>query len=194
MTQSAKASQKSERLTAAAVRVLHERGVERSTLADIAREAEVPVGNVYYYFKTKDDLVRAALAAHRAHQDELFGRLDGLTDPRERLTGLIENWIDLREVAARRGCPTTTLAAELGKREDDVLGAETAAVFRRLIDWVTQQFREMGRPDPDDVALGFVSAYQGMSLLANALRDPEVMRRGGAQLLSWIGDAEQPSS
>ena len=40
--------------------------MERTTLGDIARAADVPVGNVYYYFKTKDQLVEAALGAHRA--------------------------------------------------------------------------------------------------------------------------------
>ena len=49
---------------AAACRVLHEQGVERTTLADIALAADVPVGNVYYYFKTKDQLVEAAIKAH----------------------------------------------------------------------------------------------------------------------------------
>ena len=48
------AAGKRERLVAAACLVLHEQGVERTTLADIAQAADVPVGNVYYYFKTKD--------------------------------------------------------------------------------------------------------------------------------------------
>ena len=43
---------KRARLVAAACQVLHEQGVERTTLADIALAAGVPVGNVYYYFKT----------------------------------------------------------------------------------------------------------------------------------------------
>ncbi|MBO0730160.1 MAG: helix-turn-helix transcriptional regulator, partial [Acidimicrobiaceae bacterium] len=48
---------KRERLVAAARDVCHRQGVEKTTLADIAEAADVPVGNVYYYFKTKDDLV-----------------------------------------------------------------------------------------------------------------------------------------
>ncbi|MBM7491081.1 hypothetical protein JOD64_002303 [Micromonospora luteifusca] len=32
----------------------------------------------------------------------------------------------------------------------------------------------------------FVGAYQGMSLLANALRDPEIMTREGARLTHWL--------
>lgn len=59
-----RASGKRERLAAAAAEVLHAQGVAQTTLADIAQAAEVPVGNVYYYFKTKDELVEAAIDAH----------------------------------------------------------------------------------------------------------------------------------
>lgn len=180
------ASQKRRRLTAAAAKVLHEQGVERTTLADIAREADVPVGNVYYYFKTKDELVRAALAEHSAHLDELAALLDELTDPRERLKALIEGWIAQRDTAARYGCPTGTLAVELDKRADGTLDAEAGTVIRRLLDWAAYQFRALGLPDPDGLALTLVSGYQGMSLMANALRDPEVMTREGNRLLKWL--------
>jgi len=48
---------KRARLVDGACRAFYEQGVEHTTLADIARIADVPLGNVYYYFKTKDDLV-----------------------------------------------------------------------------------------------------------------------------------------
>ncbi|MFD0410355.1 TetR/AcrR family transcriptional regulator [Kitasatospora sp. NPDC127116] len=180
------ASQKRRRLTAAAAKVLHEQGVERTTLADIAREADVPVGNVYYYFKTKDELVRAALSEHSAHLDELAERLERLPDPLDRLKALVEAWVGQRDLAARHGCPTGTLAVELDKRTDGGLDAEAGAVIRRLLDWAAGQFRELGLPDPDGLALTLVAGYQGMSLLANALRDPEVMTREGGRLLRWL--------
>ena len=41
--------------------LIHEQGVQRTTLADIAERADVPLGNVYYYFKTKDDLIGAVV-------------------------------------------------------------------------------------------------------------------------------------
>lgn len=192
MNRRVRASQKRRRLAAAAARVLHEQGVERTTLADIAREADVPVGNVYYYFKTKDELVRAALSEHGAHLDELADALERSDDPRERLKALVRAWIDQRDVAARFGCPTGTLAAELDKRADGVLDAEAGAVIRRLLDWVGSQFRLLGLPDPDDLALTLVAGYQGMSLLANALRDPDVMTREGARLLRWLDALEVP--
>ncbi|MFI8420732.1 TetR/AcrR family transcriptional regulator [Streptomyces sp. NPDC085479] len=192
MNRREQASQKRRRLTAAAAVVLHEQGVERTTLADIAREADVPVGNVYYYFKTKDELVRAALAAHSAHLDELTARLEEFEDPRARLKALIEGWIAQRDTAARRGCPTGTLAVELDKRADGTLDAEVGAVVRRLLDWAADQFRALGLPDPEGLALTLVSGYQGMSLLANALRDPDVMTREGTRLLGWLDSLRGP--
>ncbi|MDQ0795246.1 TetR/AcrR family transcriptional regulator [Streptomyces sp. B1I3] len=177
---------KRRRLTAAAAKVLHEQGVERTTLADIAGEAGVPVGNVYYYFKTKDDLVKAALTEHTAHLAELTGRLDELADPRDRLKALVEGWIEQRETAARHGCPTGTLAVELDKRADDVLDLQVGGVIRKLLDWAEGQFRELGLPDPGGLAVTLVAAYQGMSLLTNALRDPEIMTQQGDRIIRWL--------
>ncbi|WP_119730445.1 TetR/AcrR family transcriptional regulator [Thermomonospora amylolytica] len=182
----ARGADKRRRLTAAAAQVLHRQGVERTTIADIAKAAGVPVGNVYYYFKTKDELVQAALAEHEGSLAELTGALDRLPDPLDRLKGLVDAWVGRRDVAARYGCPTGTLAAELDKRADGVLDLEAGRVIRRLLDWVERQFRELGLPDAAGHAVTLVAAYQGMSLLANALRDPEIMTSQGARLTRWL--------
>ncbi|MET7911922.1 TetR/AcrR family transcriptional regulator [Streptomyces avermitilis] len=179
----AKDAGKRQRLMAAAARILHEQGVERTTIADIARAADVPVGNVYYYFKTKDELVEAALSQHTEYLKELTGRLDRLPDPRERLKGLVTAWVGARDVAARYGCPTGTLAVELDKRAEGGLDLSVGQVIRQLLEWVERQYRQLGVAEPDGRALALVGAYQGMSLLSNALRDPEVMTREGARLL-----------
>ncbi|MFI6901633.1 TetR/AcrR family transcriptional regulator [Nonomuraea sp. NPDC050394] len=180
------AGAKRQRLMSAAAEVVHRQGAERTTIADIARAADVPVGNVYYYFKTKDELVAAALSEHERRLGTLTARLDELPDPRARLKGLVEAWVSQREVAARYGCPTGTLAAELDKRADGGLDAEAGRVIRLLLGWAERQFRELGLPEPDGLALTLVGGYQGMSLLANALREPGVMDREGARLLTWL--------
>ena len=61
---------------AAARTALHRQGVEKTTLADIATVADVPVGNVYYYFKTKDDLVEAAIDSQMRDIEEPLRSLD----------------------------------------------------------------------------------------------------------------------
>ncbi|XVQ52185.1 TetR/AcrR family transcriptional regulator [Streptomyces sp. CA-142005] len=182
---------KRERLVKAAVQVFHEQGVEKTTLGDIARAAEVPLGNVYYYFKTKDQLVEAAVDAHCEQLDALTDRLDALPDPAARLKALVAGWVDQRETAARFGCPFGTLATELDKR-DDGLDRAAAKVMRALLDWVESQFAQLGRADAAALAVELVAAYQGMSVLTNTLRDPGLMAAQGERLQSWIdGIAER---
>ena len=57
----AAAAGKRERLVAAAVALAYEQGYRRTTLADIAEQSGVPLGNVYYYFRTKDEMMAFAL-------------------------------------------------------------------------------------------------------------------------------------
>jgi AcrR family transcriptional regulator len=176
---------KRERLAGAAARVLHEQGVERTTLADIARAADVPVGNVYYYFKTKDQLVEAAIDRQADGLRETLAALDRLPTPQERLKALVHGWVAGRDLAARFGCPTGSLAAELDKRADG-LDRAVAEVMRRLVDWIEGQFAAMGRDDARELAVALFAAYQGISLLTNTFRDPELMVVEGRRLERWI--------
>lgn len=177
---------KRDRLVTAAAQVLHEQGVEKTSLADIARAADVPVGNVYYYFKTKDQLVEAAIDAHAQSLRQLTDALDTQhpTAP-ERLKALLGGWAEQRDLAARLGCPFGTLAVELDKRADG-LDLAAAEVLKLLISWVEKQFREMGQADPRDLAVSLVASYQGISLLTNAFRDPGLMSAQIYRLELWI--------
>jgi TetR/AcrR family transcriptional regulator, transcriptional repressor for nem operon len=179
---------KRERLVAAACRVLHEQGVERTTLADIALAADVPVGNVYYYFKTKDQLVEAAINAHGNDLRAMLSALDRRRTPQARLKGLIGALVEQRELAARYGCPFGTLACELDKRPDG-LDRTAADVLGILAGWAEQQFRSMGfgdQAEARDLAIALIASYQGISLLTNTFRDPELMVREGRRLDRWI--------
>jgi TetR/AcrR family transcriptional regulator, transcriptional repressor for nem operon len=176
---------KRERLIAGARKLLHEQGVEKTTLAEIAQVADVPVGNVYYYFKTKDDLVAAAIEAHRRDIETTLASLDRHRTPKARLKAFIRMLMDQRDVAARYGCPQGTLCSELDKRDDDIARA-AAELMRPPIAWAEEQFRAMGRRDARDLALGLIASYQGISLLTNTLRDPELMVREGRRLERWI--------
>ena len=54
-------SDKRERLIDAANVLIHRHGFHKTTLADIAKESDVPLGNVYYYFKTKEEICDAVI-------------------------------------------------------------------------------------------------------------------------------------
>jgi TetR/AcrR family transcriptional regulator, transcriptional repressor for nem operon len=178
-------SGKRERLIDGAVRVFHEHGVESSSLADIAQQADVPVGNVYYYFRTKDDLLKAALDAHAGEVGRALAELDQHRTPKARLRAFVRMLAGQTELTARYGCPQGSLCSELDKR-DDVVSRRCADLMRLPIDWAARQFRELGRRDADELATALIASYQGIALLANTFRDPELMARECRRLERWI--------
>ena len=176
---------KRQRLVEGARLLLHQQGVEKTTLAEIAQAADVPVGNVYYYFKTKDELVQAAIDAQAQDIDTAIASFDRHRSPEARLKAFVKLLIAQREVAARYGCPHGALSSELNKRDDD-LGQAGTKLMRLWIDWAEQQFRAMGRRDARDLAVALIASYQGIMLLANTFREPELIVREARRLARWI--------
>jgi AcrR family transcriptional regulator len=176
---------KRERLVDGARQVLHTQGVESTTLADIAGAADVPVGNVYYYFKTKDDLVQAAIAAHAEEIVSTLAELDRHRTPRARLKAFVRMVTEQRELMARSGCPQGSLCSELDKRDDE-LGRSCAQLMKLPIDWAEQQFRALGRRDARELAVALIASYQGIALLTNTFHDSELMSREARRLERWI--------
>ena len=178
---------KRDRLVESATALFHEQGVQRTTLAEVAERAEVPLGNVYYYFKTKDELVGAVLAGYQEQAAALIASLERNRTPKARLKALVRNWVDMRDAVVRHGCPMGTLCAELDKSEGG-LDRQAAEVMARIIDWSEDQFRQLGRPDAAarDLALALFAGIQGAALLANTFRDPAILSRQARHLERWI--------
>src|ERR1700676_2015604 len=101
------------RLLQAAVNVTYQYGFGQAALADIAKEAKVPLGNVYYYFKTKDEIGGAIIDLRVSRFRKLLQELDKADSPRERLCGFVQIKINNREGLARNGCPVGTLCSDL---------------------------------------------------------------------------------
>jgi TetR/AcrR family transcriptional repressor of nem operon len=176
---------KRQRLVEGARLLLRQQGVEKTTLADIAQAAHVPVGNVYYYFKTKDELVQAAIDAQAQDIQTMLASLDRHRTPKARLKAFVRAITDQREIAALYGCPHGTLCSELSKRDDDLQRA-TPILMQLFIDWAEQQFRSMGRRDARDLAVAIIASYQGIMLLTNTFREPELVVREARRLDRWI--------
>jgi AcrR family transcriptional regulator len=176
---------KRERLVQSARALLHEQGAQRTTIAEVAERANVPPGNVYYYFKTKDELVGAVLDSYAAEAARLIKTLERRHTPQTRLKALVRNWDEMRDIVARHGCPMGSLCSELDKSASG-LGRNGAEVLSLIIDWAEGQFRQIGRHDARDLALALFSGIQGAALLANTFRDPEILRGQTRQLERWI--------
>jgi AcrR family transcriptional regulator/transposase-like protein len=83
--------ERTDQIRAAAARVVAQRGLADTRVADIAREAGVSSAVIHYYFRTKKELLLAAL---QWAEEQLAARLDQLlareSDPVRRLATIVD--------------------------------------------------------------------------------------------------------
>jgi TetR/AcrR family transcriptional regulator, transcriptional repressor for nem operon len=176
---------KRQRLVTAAIQLLHQQGIERTTLADIAQVADIPAGNVYYYFKTKDAVIAAVIDAHAQQIESTLDSIDArYRTPKSRLKALVRELASQSEIVAQYGCPLGSLCSELDKRQPP--SPPAAELMRLPVAWAEEQFRAVGRRDAHDLAVDLLAAYEGSALLANTMRDPNLLSRTARRLDHWI--------
>ncbi|MCC7412562.1 MAG: TetR/AcrR family transcriptional regulator [Gammaproteobacteria bacterium] len=178
-------SDKRERLITAAKTLFHEQGLAQTTLADIAATARVALGNVYYYFKTKDDIASAVIAERAAEVRDVLDSCDCASCPRECVVSVLKKMRGRAAEYVDKGCPVGALCQELG-RSDSPLTDQAYGLVRAQIDWLTDKFGAMGRRDARDLAVQLVSEMQGVSLTARAIGDARLLRRQLDRLIEWV--------
>lgn len=177
---------KRERLVKAADRLVQRQGFEQTTLADIAKVSEVPLGNVYYYFKTKDAIGEAVVAGRAAQYHAAREMWDGLPDPKQRLLAFTQMTIDNRDMLAKSGCPIGSLCQELHK-DGGKLAEQASSMFADFLAWLERQFQELGKGEESrDLAVYFMSVLQGATLLTHSFNDPDHIVRQSERLKKWI--------
>src|SRR5579863_3770981 len=178
---------KRTRLIETATKLAYGRGFRETSLADIAEAAHVPVGNVYYYFKTKEELGEAVVERRLAQFRELRQEIDRLSSPKKRLFAFVESIHGNRERLARGGCPLGDLCSEFQK-EGGVLAKKSAALFTEPMGWLEEQFRAAGHEeDAQELSAHLFCAYQGMAVVAHAANDPDLVVMETKRLKNWIG-------
>lgn len=181
------ATDKRKRLTAAAFDLAYRSGFEATSLADIAREAGISSGSVYYYFKTKDDVGAAVVGELAERYGDLMRGWREHPDPRDRLLSLIQAYVRDADAVSQWGCPLGSVVADLSKQSPE-LAADAGAVLESLVAWCGDQFGELGygADAARARAVHLVSVLQGAASLAKALQSAEPLIQEADHLERWI--------
>ena len=173
------------RLLQAAEKTAYLYGFASASIADIAKEAKVPVGNVYYYFKTKDEIAAAIVDLRVSRFKKQLQDLEK-ESPKDRLCGFVDIKIRNSETLAHHGCPVGTLCSELQKY-GGASAKKSRALFAEALAWMERQFAALGKgADSRASAVHLLSATQGVSVLAHTFRDPTMIKSEAARLKQWI--------
>lgn len=182
----AKRKDKRSRLIQTAVKLAYKKGFRKTSLANIAKAAKVPLGNVFYYFKTKDEIGEAIVTHWLSEFQTLRANWDQAGAPKDRLKAFVQMTCDNRKLLAKGGCPLGTFCSELQK-EGGALANKASRLLAAPLEWLESQFREVGRSsESKGLALQLMSSLQGASLLANTFRNPEIVTAETTRLKEWI--------
>lgn len=187
--------QREESILASARHALAERGFDATRIADIARGAGVSSGTVHYYFKTKDDVLLAALRwANETPYLRLETALEEEADPVARLALLIDvavpypGWLEEQYLLWIELVSRVLRASEL-RPESQKVGVRWRRYFREVI----EEGERAGAFHPvaaaDEVAERLVGLADGLAFKALAgditpERVHELLRRFAAEQLA----------
>ncbi len=188
MTDFSEARSKKDRLVAAAVECFHKTGYARVTLGEVAQSANVPLGNVYYYFRTKAALAHAAVEIWTARVEAICSELDPVATPRRRLLAYLRRAEAARSVYTEFGCPLANLSRDLLASGEPDLSELAGHIYAGLYGWVETQFRVMGQPEALARANGrfVIASLQGGILMAHANQDSSLMTTQVRHLRQWL--------
>ena len=178
---------KRDRLIESASLLFHHVGLSATSLADIAKHADIPIGNVYYYFKTKEELALAAVAKRKEQFSAAYALLEErIDDPRQRLIESVYYFEKVRDEYTKYGCPIGKIIVDADVEKDPVVQM-AAQVFVEFVAWGERQFRQLGHAaDARRYATSVMSGIQGAAIMAKATRDPDVISNEILRLVGWI--------
>ncbi|WP_410654836.1 TetR family transcriptional regulator [Amycolatopsis sp. lyj-112] len=109
----AKSEETRSLIVATAMRLFAENGYDRTTMRAIAAEAGVSVGNAYYYFASKDQLIQGFYdEIAKVHLTTARQAIEGERDFSARLKAVLLTWLDVAEPYHRFGTQFFVNAAD----------------------------------------------------------------------------------
>ncbi|MEX0347333.1 MAG: TetR/AcrR family transcriptional regulator [Rhizobiaceae bacterium] len=164
-------------LVGAAAELFWHHGFDATSLADIARAANIPLGNVYYYFRSKADLAMAVADVFVTETEAMLTEIEAESErPRERLSGLVARLARSLNNRVEHGCPIAFAVRDFYVSAPDA-SKRAGESFSLLTGFIA---RELGRTGTRPslalaTARGAVAEWQGGMMLAYALKDATVL-------------------
>ncbi len=176
-------------------RLFYERGYNETSFRDIAFASGIPSGNVYYYFRTKDDILRAVVESRFAETENLLRAWDKTVPaPTSRIRAFVKMFRDKGQDMMRYGCPMGSLSSELGKNQPRLM-EDARILFDLFRDWLTEQFAAMGfEPDARQLALHVLGRIQGIVMLSHVYSDEKLLVKELDDLEARIVSFANPTS
>ncbi|GAT69800.1 transcriptional regulator [Planomonospora sphaerica] len=171
----------------AADQLFYRQGYEHTSFAAIAEAVHISRGNFYYHFKSKDDILRAVIAARLDARRRMLQRWETEeADPAARIRRFVEILVTNRTDIQSYGCPVGTMTTELAKLGHPALD-EAGGLFMLFRTWLREQFTQLGHEaQADALAMHVLAFSQGVATLAHAFKDEGFIDREVQRMHDWL--------
>ena len=184
-TQSTELPDTKRKLLEAGATLMRARGFNATSVDDICSSAGVTKGGFFHYFKSKDELAKAALQRFCEGKAVEYATapFHQMADPLDRVYGRLEYASGSVGGTTRltRGCLVGMLAQELSASNPEMRGLCQEAFLRIASNFEKDlaEAKAMYAPDadfdPQKLAMFYVSFFQGSSLIAKAANSNSVL-------------------
>jgi len=164
-----------DRIVEAARYLFWEKGYAATGLAELLARAGANSGSFYYFFDSKDAVLRTVLETYRDLLDPLVVRptFEAHAQPIDRIFALLEGYRQrLTSTDCQYGCPIGRLALELDPENTPAheLIAQNFTAWRGAVEACA---RGAGMPKPGDVAAFVLTVMEGAVMQSRAYRSIE---------------------
>jgi len=188
----------SDRLAESAFHLFSRKGFSKVNLEEIASHAGVTKGSLYWHYKSKDELIKAACAYYyRAYHRRINSELANITEAAKRLSRTIETAVNICLVD-RENRVFTTEVFTLAIHDDELRRSwrqfsDTVREFYIGLTKAAVAAGDLKVADPEQAVDFMLSAMEGLKLRAQYephLCSPESERSIVANLKRSLGFAE----
>lgn len=181
----------------AAAKAIRADGPDRVAVAGVMAEAGLTHGGFYAHFKSKDDLVAAAIGQMFEEARARWERETADVDPAEGLLAYIDFYLSKKHRDARSfGCPMAALASDLPRLSESTR-EQFAEGVRRSTARLSEKLAALGHAAAEAEARSMIAELIGALSLAriepNAKRSDAILAASRSQLKQRLGLQARPS-
>jgi len=167
--------------------LFYQKGFNQTSFTDVARMSDIPKGNFYFYFKSKNQLLTAVIdSKYTFIKNKLQEYEQEHSSAIDRLKRLASMPLTETDNIIRYGCPIGSLTTELAKSKKEET-IETQKLFDLYINWATKQFYALNtRGKPKQLAQHMMARMQGIITLTNIYADAGFLKREIVILQNWL--------
>lgn len=166
---------KKEKLLDAAAEAFWVNGYDSTSLADIAKNSGVPLGNIYYYFKTKAAIADGVAEIFVFETKQSLDTIELThTEATDKLRAFVNLLRESAESRARLGCPLASGIRDFSGSVPTAL-QKTNEVFEIIYSWLTQVLEEAGDKKAERHARTILAHWQGSVVLSHSSGSRQLM-------------------